>query len=781
MNSFTWRYLKGDLKSHKGVAIALTVLLTLCCALMAVGAGTFERLSSSVDTLGENTKPPHFLQMHYGDYDAQALEDFASSRPEVTDWLIEDMVGFDSALIAYPGGDLSKSVIDNLFVSQNTEFDFLIDPTTEQPAQPGPGEVYVPLLYQDQYPIKVGDTLTVAGLPLTVKGFLRDGQMVSTMAGSTRFLVHESELDRLAAAGGQPEIIVEYRVNDPDKDVAALQQAYEATEALPRNGQAITHKLLKLISMLSSGTVALAFMFASLVLMAIALLAVRFVIGGTLEHQIHQVGVLKAIGLSHRHIAQLFLLRYQALVAIGCVLGAVFAASTLGPLTSRFSTMFGAAPVTVWTFLVPLLAILAVAGFVIVLCRIMLGRLRKVHVVTALVHGQATPSKLKKAMPLRNVRGGALNWRLAAIDVVKERAQWILLPVAFLLATVLIVLPANLQSTFGNPKVSGYLGVEQADLWLISPNTADADTAKGAYEGILRDLSTDPRVEKLSPIARALYTTPGEKGVDTLQVDVGNHSDTTIAFTDGVAPRDGELALSLLNAEKYGKKVGDVLPLTSSDGTVHEFPVVGIYQDITGGGFTARLGGAVPEDAHRWSIFVDLRSAEDASAIASQMESAYPDINAVRYEDFADQTLTFATAAFGWATLISWLTALATIALITVLFLGVRIARERRRMGLLNVLGFSVGELTGQVFIKAMGLALLGVALGLLLMGLGGSALVSGVLGATGVGMREIVLFPNVWLNYLAIPLSLLGVGALAVLLATTPIRRLAPSLWLRA
>ncbi|WIM67789.1 FtsX-like permease family protein [Corynebacterium breve] len=781
MKGLNSRYLMGDLKAHKGVAIALAVLLTLCAALMAIGAGTLERLSGAVEAMNENTKPPHYLQMHYGEYDVAALEEFAAGRDDIDQWLIEEMVGFDSNLISFTGGDFSSSVIDNLFVAQNEEFDFLVDTRNEQPADPQPGEVFIPMAYHGQFPIDVGDTLDVAGEQFTVAGFVRDGQMVSSMAGSTRFLVHESALDQLAEAGGQPEIIVEFRVPDPAKDVATLQSAYEGNEQLPRNGQAITHALLKLISMLSSGVVAFAFIFASLILMAIALLAVRFVIGGTLEDQIHQVGVLKAIGLSHRHISQLFLMRYVALTAIGCVLGGIIGFATLGPLTRGFTESFGASPVSAWTVIMPLIALFVVAALVIGLCWLMLRRLRKVEVVTALVHGQSKYRPPRKAIPLRHAEGGALNWRLATIDLIKERGQWALLPVVFFLAVTLILLPATLQSTFGNPQVSGYMGVEEADVSIYSPNTSDAADSQLAYDAILAGLRDDPKVAGVEPFATVLYSIPGEKGWDTLPVDVGDHSNTTIKFTDGHAPQPGELALSLLNADKYQVQVGDQLELRSADDSVNTYPVVGIYQDITGGGFTAMLNDDAPANAQRWSILVNLRDPADSALLASQIESDYADMNVVRFEDFAAQTLSFATAAFGWATMIAWIAAIATVALITFLFLNVRIAKERRRMGLLNVLGFSTDELTGQVFIKALGLALLGIVLGILFMVTLGPAMVSGALAISGVGMQQIALFPTPWLNYLVVPLSLLLTGALGVALSTQPIRHLSPSSWLRA
>lgn len=85
-----------------------------------------ERSVGSVDALIEQAQPPHFLQMHTGDYDVAALDEFAEQHPEIDSWLIEDMVGFDGAAISWqrPGsddaGDFSKSLIDNLFVARRT-------------------------------------------------------------------------------------------------------------------------------------------------------------------------------------------------------------------------------------------------------------------------------------------------------------------------------------------------------------------------------------------------------------------------------------------------------------------------------------------------------------------------------------------------------------------------------------------------------------------------------------------------------------------------------------
>lgn len=149
-DSLYLRYARNDLIRNKGVNTALAVILVLSAFLMATGSMVMERLVGSVNQLFEEAEPPHFLQMHKGEHDQEALEGFASQRSEIDAWLVEEMIAFDSTTLSWSRsstgetGDFSDSLIDNLFVTQNDEFDFLIDETGEIP-RPSPGQVYVPV------------------------------------------------------------------------------------------------------------------------------------------------------------------------------------------------------------------------------------------------------------------------------------------------------------------------------------------------------------------------------------------------------------------------------------------------------------------------------------------------------------------------------------------------------------------------------------------------------------------------------------------------------------
>ena len=218
------RYGWNDLVRNKAVTAALVTILMLSAFLMATGSMVMERLVGSVNQLFDQAKPPHFLQMHKGDYDEAALDAFAAQHPEIDSWLIEDMVGFDSANISWQRpstgevGDFSSSLIDNLFVTPNEQFDHLINQTGAI-AQPGAGEVFVPVAYQQRFGLQAGDLLRIrtdAGVQdVTVEGFVRDSQMASSLSSATRFVVSPQDFTALEnASSGSPEIIVEYRVKD---------------------------------------------------------------------------------------------------------------------------------------------------------------------------------------------------------------------------------------------------------------------------------------------------------------------------------------------------------------------------------------------------------------------------------------------------------------------------------------------------------------------------------------------------------------------------------------
>ena len=793
------RYAYNDLVRNKGINAALVVILILSAFLMATGAMVIERLAGSISQLSEQSRPPDFLQMHKGEYDQVALERFAADHDlEIDAWLLEEMLGYDSASLAWerPGtgesGDLAASRIDNLFVTQNEEFDFLVDETGDA-VEPAAGEVYVPVVYQQRHGLTAGDVLTVktdsGPHQLEVQGPVKDAQMAASLSPSSRFLIHPQDFEALEQAGGAaPEIIAEYRLT-ADSDANAMQTAYEGAGGLPTNGPAITSQQLQIVSMLSDGLVAFALVFVSLVLIVIALLNLRFVISGTLEDEVHEIGAMKAIGIPDRAISGLYLSKYSILTLAACVVGGLLAVVAANTLTQGVQTSYAQAPVGIWTFLVPLIALATVFVIVVGICRGVLGRVRNVEVVNALVHGSTLGERQTARRARRRVRwvrrtglasssGGNVNRRFAFLDLRAEGRAWALVPVLFGLTAVLITLPVNLVSTFESPRFVTYLGAPERDL---RADVQFQEGVDGVRDDLIAAMADDDRLTDVRTYAYVDYSTDSPDGRARLRVEVGDRSgDQGVRFSEGGLPQDGQIALSILNAEKYQAGVGDDMTVYDDDEPI-TVQVSGIYQDLTDGGHTAKMPGEVTGGASAYTVYADLADdGADPGQIADEYDARFPTAGVKPTQVYAQEVLGVLIDSMRSAAWIALVFGLGVAMLTTSLFLKLRLTRDRSKMGVLSAIGFSANEIIAQVRIKTLLAVAAGTVAGLVLAATVGQSLASVGLAATQVGITDLTFIPNPWLVYALYPLLLLGTGYLGVVLLTAGIRRADKSQWLQ-
>lgn len=782
---------RNELSRGKAVNLALLIFLTLSANLLTTGSMVAERVVGSVDALFAQAKPPHFLQMHTGEYNLTALEQFAIEQPQIENWLIEEMVGYDSASLSWsrPGesGDLSASLIDNLFVTQNRAFDYLIDETGAIP-HPSPGEVYLPIAYQQSYALQTGDELTIQTdndpVSLKVAGFVRDSQMASSLSSATRILVNEEDFATLRQTGGDPEIIIEYRLDDPAA-ANAFQSSYEAAAALPKNGQAVTYDMIRLINSFSDGLSAAALILVSLLLISIALLSLRFVIRGSLEDQVRQLGAMKAIGLPSRSISALYLSRYSLLTLLGCLLGGVTAIPATAALTRNAAANYAVPEVGWISFVVPLSALTLCYVIVLLLCWRTLAAVRRVEVVTALVHGSLLTEKARARRSARAARrarripldGGKLgvSRRLALIELWSAASQWALIAIVFALTALLMVLPTNLLATFTNPHFITYLGSPECDL---RAELQFSDEVRATRTEVLRALRSDERITRIRSYSSVLYQVKGETGWQSQRVEVGEYTAGELSYLSGEAPIRGEIALSSANAADLGVAVGDRFPLRRN-GVTTEVVVSGIYQDVTSGGRTAKLAGAGEAEAVGFTFLIDTADRIDPNALAQEYEAQFRQLTLLPMTEYLRQTLSYVTLALTSAAWLAVGFGLAIALLITCLFLKLRLIRERQTLGVLAALGFTRNEIIGQIRFRTLAAVALGSVLGTLLANAVGNPLISRLIGLTGLGISQLNLIPNLWLTGLGYPLALLGVGYLGAVALTRGIRHADASRWL--
>ncbi|MDN6690586.1 MAG: ABC transporter permease, partial [Enterococcus sp.] len=243
------KIIKNDVRESKLITAVLTIFITAAALFVALASILSVNLAGSIDTLMEKSQSPHYMQMHTGEIDSERLASFVKTQGNVENYEVTEFLNLNGSDIELGGHSFADSVEDNGLAVQSTKLDYLLD-MNNQPIQPKPGELYVPVAFKKQGIVKLGDSATIAGKAFTVSGFLRDGIMNSQMAGSKRLLVHQKEYDALFSKG-KLEYILQFRLRDPSK-LNQFEADYKKA-GLEVNGPSGSHRLFKLGNAMSGG------------------------------------------------------------------------------------------------------------------------------------------------------------------------------------------------------------------------------------------------------------------------------------------------------------------------------------------------------------------------------------------------------------------------------------------------------------------------------------------------------------------------------------------------
>ncbi|WP_018295710.1 hypothetical protein [Corynebacterium lubricantis] len=134
----------NDIARSKLITITMVLFVAAASTLVSLTAILSMNLSGAIDTLMINAQTPHFLQMHTGQLDQERLKDFSLDDDRVDSFQVQEFLNLEGSHIVIGDNSLADNVQDNGVVTQNQDFDFLLD-LDDQPIQPQDGELYVPL------------------------------------------------------------------------------------------------------------------------------------------------------------------------------------------------------------------------------------------------------------------------------------------------------------------------------------------------------------------------------------------------------------------------------------------------------------------------------------------------------------------------------------------------------------------------------------------------------------------------------------------------------------
>lgn len=724
--SIAWRMVAARMRRNPLGSMSLILLMAISSATAGAGVATLVSTAGATERLFELAKAPDAVQMHVGELDAQPFEAFAAAhRDLIDDHQIQVALQLDNQDIRMHGtSDAAREgVMDLLLVTQSARFDFLIG-YDGAPTDVGPGEIAVPGYYADAYELVRGDTVEIAPHgevhTFTVTDIVRDAQMGPSLVNSKRFVLSDADWNDLAERLPREHVITFRLTEDAGERFA---EAYRLA-GLPANGAAVDGSLLRLIAALADGLVAILSILVSVTLLAITMLCLRLMVLTALEQDARRIGVMRAIGFSHRRVSSTLLVAYAAhagaALSIALVLALPLSALLMGADTARLAGERLPAQIVAM-----LLAVVVTSAIPVALAAHLLRRVRRISPLLALTRPAVSPKPRRRPRPLRWDLPLPVSLRLAVRGLTTRRATTVLLIVMVGFAVMLAALPQRMTQTIAAPEFITTMGVGQSDLRSFLREGADT----GAGPRLERALGDDPDVDRFATAASYRVALITATRTSDIALEVGDTSTFPLDYARGERPAElGELALSTLAAQDAGVDIGQLVEVTSA-GATDRYRVTGIYHDITNGG---RSGKALELRGDRglplWqTIMIDLREGVDPGAKASALTRDHPGATFTDVDRFAHYTLGDTVERLKTASTIAAIAAAVVMFLVFALRGRLEAARDESASRSMRLIGWTCRDLRTITLIRAVGVAGAGLLLGVTVT----ESIGPGVLGAT--------------------------------------------------
>lgn len=704
-----FKLIANDIKNSRLISTTVVVFIFAASMLMAAAAGIGVRLASSIENLFDQAKTPHYMQMHAGEIDRFRLGRFVQDHPEIEEYLVAEFLNIEGTQIQFDGRSLADSVQDNGFVAQNESFDFLLD-LENRPIVALPGEIYVPIYYMKSLGLSVGDKAKIAEREFTVAGFVRDSQMNAGLVSSKRFVVHETDLQSLEPIG-IPEYLIEFRLNDLSQ-IAQLESDY-INQGLESNGpSAITYALFRLINMIADAMMIAVLAIVGLLVILISFLCVRFTLLAKIEDEYKEIGILKAVGIPQRNIRRIYLAKYLFLAGIACALGFLAAQFLQSFLVQNIELYMGKSDAGAVPELLGAAASLVVFFMIYAYANGIVKGFDKISAADALRFGVPSEKdgRLSKfQLALSSLPG---SFFLSVHELIVSKKVYVTMLAVLVVCVFIATLPADMHHTFADRSFIGYLGLGDYDLRI---DIAQMDDIVERAEKIMDELDADSDIASANLLISKVFDVPlGSGAAQKIKIELGDHQLIPVNYTRGAAPTaENEIALSELNAQDLGKKLGDHIGLIV-DGRYRSFIVSGLYSDITNGGKTAKAAFESESGAVLWAVIV-IRLTD--GVLPEEKLSAYRerfgDVKISDVNGYVDQTFGGTKDAIGKVALISSLLALVIAFTLTLLFMRMLYFKDKKQIAVLKAVGFRNADINLQYVLRAMIVLLLSLLIGM--------------------------------------------------------------------
>ncbi|MBV1756438.1 MAG: ABC transporter permease [Dethiosulfatibacter sp.] len=763
------KIVKNDFNRKKVITLAVFVFITMAVVLGASATNIIANLTQSISELKEHAVPADIAQMHAGEYNQSEIDKFTEQQQAHIS-MQETMVllNIEGMNIHYGDNNTMAGTIQDIsFVVQNKKFDFLLDLDNEK-LDVKEGEIAVPIYFMVKHDLKIGDLIRVETEEyrneFIISDYVRDYEMNASIASSKRFVVNQTDFDKiLEKQTGELEYIIEFKLKETGND-QAVQTAY-IEAGLPANGPAVGAMAFMLFNAMSDLAIAMVIIVISILLIIISAFCIKLTFLATMDEDLREIGVMKAMGISQNDIKKVYLTKYRAMSVAAGVIGYIISFPVANLFSGNMRLYLSSNLSGNLKYGLSLLAPLLVYFMIVTYCKRVLGKIDKISSVEALRADIMEQGKNQKySFPLLKSRFFSTNIYMGLRDVWKRFRLYRLLLVIFVVSMFIITLPLNVYNTMRSPEFSTYMGIGKSDMRIDLRKT---DTITDDFKKLKEDLQNDSDIKESAAYITCYYQAKNMEGSwDYILIETGDFSVFPLKYLEGKAPvGEGEISLSYANASADGlnKKVGDEVVIKVA-GIDKALTVSGIYQDITNGGKTTKADTSLGlnEDSILWYIvYMNVTPGVDIGSKMDYYQNTYASAQVNDIKEYTRQTLGNLIDQMGAVVIGGIAVALVIVALITALYLKMLLSKDMSQIAIMRSVGLTSKNIKQQYMAGTLTVLVVGIILGVLASNYLGELLVS--LAMSSMGAARIQFVDSAWQIWLLCPLALIAVVGFTV------------------
>ncbi len=587
--------LKKDLKRKKAMNVILLVFIILASMFVSSGVNNIISVTTALDDYLEMADAPDYFAMIMNKSGGIDTSGILNSADSVESFSKEKVLLMVSNNITFEDESKTVSSINPILLQSDGDIsmNYILDGGGILQSVKS-GEFYMTAGAAEDMGLEIGDKMTVklggVSCVFTFAGGFRDAVLGSTGIAMQRYIISAGDFEKFLSAenveqfyGGE---LVYIRASDIEKLISEIKPLIDS--AFYAGDKALV-KFSYVFDMMVVGVL----LVVSLVLVAVALVILRFTIAFTLSEEFREIGVMKAIGIRSLKIRGLYLVKYAALSVIGTMAGLAlsFPFGELQVSAAPSSIIISNQNAAVSN----VICAGCMVGVIMLFCYSCTGKVGKMSPIDAVRNGQTGERFRKKSMMSLGKSKLPAAPFLALNDCLSSPKRFGIITFAFFLCLSLLLVLSTTVSTAKGGTLFSIFGLADFDI-----------SAKGEVMELMPENGHEKLKEYLLDMEETLarngmparcmqemtFRLPVSHGENESGITIYQGTGTTVdmyEYIEGTPPQSvGEAALTRLSADRLKADIGDTITMKTIDGD-KELMITAIFQSMSNMGEGVRL------------------------------------------------------------------------------------------------------------------------------------------------------------------------------------------------